>query len=197
MTEKNIPNIYNNKNIIVKNNSKRLVFELDDESDNNSEDELEKNFNLQINKNLNKINSNNIIKNTIKNNINKNDNQNLNIPKNYGNKWTDEERKKLIKLLKNSYDVNIIASKLNRSEGGIKAEIKKLVYAKYIEGNDAEGISKELNIVYNNVKSMIKASIEQECENDINNLEKENKLLRLKIENIRLHKKLASINKKG
>lgn len=122
---------------------------------------------------------------------------NKNMPSNYGNKWTDEERKKLIKLLKNSYDVNIIASKLNRSEGGIKAEIKKLVYAKYIEGNDAEGISKELNIVYNNVKSMIKASIEQECENDINNLEKENKLLRLKIENIRLHKKLASINKKG
>ena len=120
-----------------------------------------------------------------------------NMPSNYGNKWTDEERKRLVKLLKNSYNIDIIATKLNRSEGGIKAEIKKIVYAKYIEGSDAEGISKELNIVYNNVKSMIKACIEQECENDINNLEKENKLLRLKIENIRLHKKLASINKKG
>ena len=120
-----------------------------------------------------------------------------NVPSNYGNKWTDEERKKLIKLLKNSYDVDVIADKLNRSEGGVKAEIKKIVYAKYIEGNDAEAISKELNIVYNNVKSMIKVSIDKECENDINNLEKENKLLRLKIENIRLHKKLASINKKS
>jgi short-subunit dehydrogenase len=45
------------------------------------------------------------------------------------------------------------------------------------------------------VKSIIKTSIEQDCENDITNLEKENKLLRLKIENIRLHKKLASLNK--
>jgi IS30 family transposase len=114
-----------------------------------------------------------------------------------GSKWTDEERKRLVKLLKNSYDVDVIANKLNRSEGGVKAEIKKIVYAKYIEGNDAEAISKELNIVYNNVKSMIKVSIDKECENDINNLEKENKLLRLKIENIRLHKKLASINKKS
>jgi IS30 family transposase len=120
-----------------------------------------------------------------------------NMPSNYGNKWTDEERKRLVKLLKNSYDIDIIANKLNRSEGGIKAEIKKIVYAKYTEGNDAEAISKELNIVYNNVKSMIKVSIDKECENDINNLEKENKLLRLKIENIRLHKKLASINKKS
>ena len=120
-----------------------------------------------------------------------------NMPSNYGNKWSDEERKRLIKLLKNSYDIDVIATKLNRSEGGIKAEIKKIVYAKYTEGIDAEGISKELNIVYNNLKSMIKVSIDQECENDINNLEKENKLLRLKIENIRLHKKLASINKKG
>lgn len=118
-----------------------------------------------------------------------------NMPSNYGNKWTDDDRKKLIKLLKNSYDVDIIANKLNRSEGGIKAEIRKIVYAKYIEGNSAEDISKELNIVYNNVKSIIKTSIEQDCDNDINNLEKENKLLRLKIENIRLHKKLASINK--
>jgi len=120
-----------------------------------------------------------------------------NMPSNYGNKWTDEERKRLVKLLKNSYDIDIIANKLNRSEGGIKAEIKKIVYAKYTEGNDAEAISKEFNIVYNNVKSMIKVSIDKECENDINNLEKENKLLRLKIENIRLHKKLASINKKS
>jgi hypothetical protein len=129
--------------------------------------------------------------------IEKNDEIKKNIPSNYGNKWTDEERKRLVKLLKNSYEVDVIATKLNRSEGGIKAEIKKIVYAKYIEGIDADGISKELNIVYNNVKSMIKVSIDQECENDINNLEKENKLLRLKIENIRLHKKLASLNKKG
>jgi hypothetical protein len=119
-----------------------------------------------------------------------------NIPSNYGNKWTDDERKRLIKLLKNGYVVESIASKLNRSEGGIKAEIRKIVYSKYIEGCDAEAISKEFNIVYNNVKSIIKTSIEQDCENDINNLEKENKLLRLKIENIRLHKKLASLNKK-
>jgi hypothetical protein len=156
------------------------------------------------------VNSNNIIKDMSKwqNNkknivsefetdVNSNNEIKKNIPSNYGNKWTDEERKRLVKLLKNSYDVDVIASKLNRSEGGIKAEIKKIVYAKYMNGIDAEEISKELNIVYNNIKSIIKVSIDQECENDINNLEKENKLLQLKIENIRLHKKLASINKKS
>jgi len=208
MTEKNIPNIYNNKNIIVKNNSKRLVFELDDESDNNSEDELEKNFNLQINKNLNKINSNNIIKNTIKNNINKNDNQNLNIPKNYGNKWTDEDRNLLISMLKkkknndiiiNSYNNDVelkglyiseIANKLGRTDGGIKSEINKIIYNMYMNGSDAEKIAKDLNFTYKSVKSVIKIFIDKESEQEIKLLEKENKLLKLRIENLNLRQEL-------
>jgi hypothetical protein len=118
-----------------------------------------------------------------------------NMPSNYGNKWSDEERKKMIKMLKNGDDVIIIADKLNRSEGGIKGEIKKIVYSKYIDGIDAEIISKELNIIYKNVKSIIKVCIEQDCDNNITNLEKENKFLRLKIDNIRLRKKIASMNK--
>jgi len=118
-----------------------------------------------------------------------------NMPSNYGNKWSDEERKKMIKMLKSGDDVIIIADKLNRSEGGIKAEIKKIVYSKYIDGIDAEIISKELNIIYKNVKSIIKTCIEQDCDNNIINLEKENKFLRLKIDNIRLRKKIASMNK--
>ena len=135
MTEKNAQYIYS-KNINI-NNSKRLVFELEDESENNSEDELEREFELQVNKK---------------------------IPINFGNKWTSENRNELIKLLKNrkkdkneinnkiskSFDNELelkkeyileIANKLGRTEGGIISEIKKIIFNMYMNGCDSENIS--------------------------------------------------------
>ena len=145
---------------------------------------------------------------------------NKNLPTNYGNKWTDEEKKILIKMLKSKTNFDSdddssnnkiilddntirdkiiikIANKLGRTEGGVKGEIKKIVFDKYMKGEDAESISQELNLVFKSVKSIIKIYLEKECDIEINNLEKENKLLKLKIENIKLRNELkASINSK-
>jgi hypothetical protein len=183
MTDKNLYS----KNISI-NKSKRLVFELEDESENISEDELEKEFELRFNKK---------------------------IPVNFGNKWTDADRNDLIKLLKNNksknednklnstiYDSELqlkklfileIADKLGRTEGGIISEIKKIIFNMYMNCNDHNQISNELNIPLKNVKSIIKIFIDKECENEIKTLEKENKLLRLKIDNYNLRKELKDI----
>jgi hypothetical protein len=113
-----------------------------------------------------------------------------NFPCNYGNKWTEEERKILLKLLNEGNEIEEIALELNRSTGGIKAEIRKIVFNKYMQGIDIEIISKELNIIYKNIKSIIKFYLDKNCDNEIYTLEKENKLLKLKIENIKLKNEL-------
>jgi len=187
MSEKNISNLYS-KNISI-NKSKRLVFELEDESENNSENELEKEFELKFNKK---------------------------IPVNFGNKWTDAERDDLIKLLKNKksknednklnskiYDPELqlkkvfileIADKFGRTEGGIISEIKKIIFNMYMNCNDQSQISNELNLPLKSVKSIIRIFIDKECENEIKTLEKENRLLKLKIENYNLRTELKKIN---
>ncbi len=133
-------------------------------------------YDLYNNNNNNKILTNFEIKN--------------NLPCNYGNKWTEEERKILLKLLNEGNEIEEIALELNRSTGGIKAEIRKIVFNKYMQGIDIEIISKELNIIYKNIKSIIKFYLDKNCDNEIYTLEKENKLLRLKIENIKLKNEL-------
>jgi len=187
MSEKNISNLYS-KNINI-NKSKRLVFELEDESEDNSENELEKEFELRFNKK---------------------------IPVNFGNKWTDTERNDLIKLLKNKksnnednklnstiYDPELqlkkvfileIANKFGRTEGGIISEIKKIIFNMYMNCKDQTQICNELNLSLKSVKSIIKIFIDKESENEIKILEKENKLLKLKIENYNLRKELKKIN---
>ena len=117
-----------------------------------------------------------------------------NLPSNYGNKWSEEERKILIKLLNEGNEIEDIAYELNRSNGGVKAEIRKIVFNKYMQGIDAEIISKELNIIYKNIKSIIKFYLDKNCDNEINVLEKENKLLKLKIENFKLRNELKEFN---
>ncbi len=139
------------------------------------------------------------------------------LPQNYGTKWSDEDKTKLLKLLhkynkenNDSKDKNIIsdpksltiyncigkiASKLKRSNGGVEAEIKKIIFEKYLEGNSPEKISSELNLVYKNVKYILKQKIDTEYDFQVRNLEKENKILRLKIDNIKLKKELESLCK--
>jgi hypothetical protein len=86
-----------------------------------------------------------------------------------------------------------IGKKLDRTEGGIRAEIKKIIFDKYTRGETIEKISELLNITYNNVKSTIKIQLDKECDNEILILEKENKLLTLKIENKQLKNKLNAL----
>ena len=79
---------------------------------------------------------------------------------------------------------------MGRSEGVIKGEIKKIIVEYYLKVDDSENISNLLNIQHKNIKSLIKLYIDKDVDNDINMLEKENKLLKLKIDNIKLRKKL-------
>ena len=117
---------------------------------------------------------------------------------NFGNKWSEEERIELVNLIRESgkeLDIEEIAKKLGRSQGGIKAEIKKMIVEKYLQGDDTNKISKELNLEFRYVKNILKYYFEKESENDAKALESENKLIKLKIDNIKLRKELKDIMK--
>ena len=122
------------------------------------------------------------------------------LPKNFGNKWTDEDKKELISLLKQSgnkeIDYTNIALKLGRSEGGVKGEIKKMIITRYLNGEESELIAIDMNVQYKFIKILIKSYIENEIDTDINNLEKENKLLKLKMENMELRKNIFKLTNK-
>jgi len=118
---------------------------------------------------------------------------------NFGNKWTEEERNELINMLKEfnnkELDIEQIAKKLGRSQGGIKAEIKKMIINKYMQGDDLNKISKELFLEYRFVRNILKYYFEKESEIDTKSLENENKLIKAKIENLKLRKELKDIMK--
>jgi hypothetical protein len=126
-------------------------------------------------------------------------NKPLEKPENFGNKWSDQDKQILISMLKDitnrDLDTNIcnIANKLKRTEGGVKGEIKKIIMDKYLQGESAEDIANNLNILYRNVKSIIKIYLDKDADNEIINLSKENKLLKLKIENLELRKHLKNL----
>ena len=119
------------------------------------------------------------------------------LPKNFGNKWSDEDKIKLVELLKinttKEIDYADIALKLGRSEGGVKGEVKKMIIKRYLNGEEPDLIAIELNIQYKFVKILIKSYVDNEIEADIGNLEKENKFLKLKMENMELRKNMQKI----
>lgn len=126
-------------------------------------------------------------------------------PKNYGNIWKDTEREKILKCLENNnyedtlgiFDekiINQISKSLGRTEYAIQEEIKKMVYNEYISGKQYEMISKKFNIPIPNIKIILKLYIEKYHIKIINQLEIENKLMKLKLENIKLRKELELIN---
>jgi transposase-like protein len=117
---------------------------------------------------------------------------------NFGNKWSEEEKNELLAMIResgNELDIEGIAKKLGRSQGGIKAEIKKMIVEKYLQGDDTNKISKELNLEFRYVKNILKYYFEKESEIDAKALESENKLIKLKIDNIKLRKELKDIMK--
>ena len=124
------------------------------------------------------------------------------LPKNYGNIWIDNDRKIIIELLQKSniienfHDHSIIskiANKISRSEGGVRSEIKKIIFNKYINGKEINEISNELNISENDIKYIIKVYLQNDSDKYIKLLEKENKILNLKIENLKLRKELSKL----
>ncbi len=127
-------------------------------------------------------------------------------PKNYGNMWSDEHRKKILKYLKkkdfdsshglfDESNISEIAKKLERTEFGIKEEIKKMIFNEYIEGKNHKEISEIFNIPEPNIKLVLKFHIEKNHKRIINQMETENKIFKLKIENLKLKKELRELNK--
>ena len=53
---------------------------------------------------------------------------NKTIEENQGLPWTDEQEQQLVEMFKQNASINEIASALNRSDGGIRARLKKLGY---------------------------------------------------------------------
>lgn len=115
------------------------------------------------------------------------------LPENHGSKWLEEDNNKLIKLLQ-KYDISKIATKLGRTEGSIKAKIKKIIMEEYLNGVSIESVSDKLNLIYKDVKSIIKIYLDKESDTEIRILEKENNLLKLRLENYRLKKEIQEYN---
>ena len=191
-------------NMIIKNKkivSNDVMDELDELSNNLDEELAKKAKNIYSGKNSKTIE---IDAKFVKSNsdfLNKfNEENNASLPINYGNKWSEDDKTKLMDLLKKNKEKEIdyveIANKLGRSEGGVKGEIKKMIITRYLNGEESEKISIDMNLQYKFVKIIIYSYIDNEIDNDIKNLEKENKLLKLKMENIELRKTMFSLSKK-
>jgi len=131
----------------------------------------------------------------------------LNHPKNYGNLWTEDERKIILNYLKKNnfsnnsslYDESIIkkiANKTERSEYGVKEEIKKMMFNDYINNfNSYDELYKKYNIPENNIKSLVKIYLEKYGKKILYPIELENKILKYQVENIKLRKELKELNK--
>jgi hypothetical protein len=121
---------------------------------------------------------------------------NINKPKNFGSKWTDSERENLLNMISkdNDVDENIIAIsiKLERSEGGVRGEIRKMIIFRYLMGDDSETITDDMNLPLSYTKMIIKNYLDKDAEADIIILKRENELLKLRVENVKLQNSLKN-----
>ena len=123
-----------------------------------------------------------------------------NKPKKFGTRWSDYDREILLNSISkdNDIDENIIAIsiRLDRSEGGVRGEIRKMIISRYLIGDDNDTISDDmcLSILY--IKTIIKNYLDKDAESDIIILKRENELLKLRLENAKLYNDLKNeINK--
>lgn len=135
-------------------------------------------------------------------------------PKNYGNMWNDEERKIILSYMKknnysssfndsngltgsNLYDDKIIqkiAKKTERSEHGVKEEIKKMIFNDYMgEFDTYSKLSIKYNIPEHCIKVLIRIYLEKYGKKILYPLEIENKILKYQVENIKLRTELAKL----
>lgn len=137
--------------------------------------------------------------------------------------WTHDEELKMLKLIRNKISIEEIAKKHDRDIHSIELRLQKIIYENIsINNNDAKTVSLTLNLPYEDVihkyqsyKSAIESNKElnrelnrelnkeineerdQELDLKIKKLERENKLIRLILENKVLHKKLNEQIKKN
>jgi hypothetical protein len=132
-----------------------------------------------------------------------------NYPKNYGNLWNDDERKIILSNLKknnyinnpNLYDelvIEKIAKKTERSEHGVKEEIKKMIFNDYIYNLYSYcELANKYHIPEHNIKLLIRIYIEKYAKKILYPIEIENKILKYQIENIKLKKELKELLNKS
>lgn len=129
-----------------------------------------------------------------------------NMAKNYGNLWNDIDRNIIIDYLSKNVNqdnnclldektILTIADKLERSEHGIKEEIKRMIFNEYIKGNNYKKLSKKFNIKESNIKILLKKYIEINGKKILCSIDIENKILQAYIDNIKLKKELEKISK--
>jgi hypothetical protein len=128
-----------------------------------------------------------------------------NYPKNYGNLWTEDERKIILNYLKknnylnnsNLFDeliIEKIANKTERSMQGVKEEIKKMIFNDYISNfYSLSELSNKYNISEHNIKILIKIYLEKYGKKILYPIEIENKILKYQVENIKLRKELKEL----
>lgn len=116
------------------------------------------------------------------------------------------KRKVIIKYLQknnfinnpNLYDEQIIqkiAKKIERSEYGIKEEIKKMIYNDYIaEFYSLSKLSNKYNMPEYNIKILLKSFLEKYGKKILYSIEIENKILKYQLENIKLKKELKELS---
>lgn len=126
-------------------------------------------------------------------------------PKNYGNLWSGDERKIILSCLKknkehdnsniyNEHVIKKIAKKTERTELGVKEEIKKMIFNDYIgELNSLEQLALKYNMPEQNIKILIKLYLEKYGEKILYPMEIENKILKYKVENLKLKKELKEL----
>ncbi len=85
------------------------------------------------------------------------------VPARHGLPWRDEEHKQLISELLSHKEIEEIANDHNRSEGGIRARMKIIIFDLFKENKTFEEISNMFNIHVDEVKDYYK-KYKQRCE---------------------------------
>jgi len=77
------------------------------------------------------------------------------IASNFGEKWTEQEEDILLDELDKNMDIRMIASKHNRSIGGIHSRIKVIAYKLHLKNNSIEEIIKKTKLDNITIKQII------------------------------------------
>jgi hypothetical protein len=116
-------------------------------------------------------------------------------------KWNQTEELELIKLIKNKVSMVDIVKKLNRDLFDVEARLEKIIYENVTKnGKDMKYISDILNMSYEEVLKKFnsyknKKEINNNLDEKIEKIERENRFIRSILENKILHKKLNNMIK--
>ena len=120
-------------------------------------------------------------------------------PAKFGAQWTDTERKALFDLFNCDTDfntsINTASHTLQRTPGGIRCEISKRIKFLYDTNHNAEQILQLTSFDYNFIKGVIKKYKSDKFEAELLDLERQNKLLRLRLEKMQLQSQIDSITR--